>query len=260
MRSGGFMLSTMVEFRFEKIRMCWRIGEISLLLGCGSLHAMEIRDYQASRHDRFVDFLSTPSWNDNAWFSSRKFTGVGWMPAEPSRQFALISPKHVVFATHYVPPNGTVIRFLNASGITVDRTVAGATAILNNSGVATDLSLLTLSSPLEAADEVEPLPYLNQQNDGAYRGAILNVFGWDGKVGRGVVSSIQNYTEPGVGETRIMSFFYPKASGDQDDAYLVGGDSGSPTFAMAGEVPALVGVHTAAGETDTDRINVTSRT
>jgi len=250
------MVLTMVEFPFEKIRMRWQTGLISLLLGCGMLDAMEIREYQASRHDRFLDFPTAPSWNDNAWFTTRSFTGVGWMPGEVNRQFALVSPKHVVFATHYVPPNGTVIRFLNADGVTVDRTVAGATAVLNNSNEATDLSLLTLSSPIEASEGITPFPYLNLGNDAAYQGVILNVFGWFGKVGRGSVSSIQNYTEPGVGQTRIMSFLYPKAAGDQDDAYLVGGDSGSPTFAMAGNVPALVGTHTAAGETDSDRINV----
>jgi hypothetical protein len=245
-----------VEFPFEKIPAHWRMGLIGLLLGCGALHAMEIRGYQASRHDRFLDFLTTPSWNDNAWFGSRDFTGVGWMPSEPNRQFALVSPKHVVFATHYVPPNGTVIRFLNASGITVDRTVAGAANVLNGSGVATDLSLITLSSPIESSDGIVPFPYLNLETDAAYQGVILNVFGWYGKVGRGSVASIEDYSEPGVGETRIVSFLYPKASGNQDDGYLVVGDSGSPTFAMAGDVPALVGTHTAAGETDSDRINV----
>jgi len=250
------MVFTVVEIPFEKIRKCWRGVLFGLLLGGGTLHAMEIRGYQSSRHDRFLDFLTNPSWNDSAWFASRSYTGVGWMPSEPNRQFALVSPKHVVFATHYVPPNGTVIRFLSASGVTVDRTVAGAVTVLNNSGESTDLSLLTLSSPIEASEGITPFPYLNLQNDGAYQGTILNVFGWYGRVGRGVVSSIQNYSEPGVSETRIMSFLYPKASGDQDDGYLVGGDSGSPTFAMAGNVPALVGTHTAAGETDTDRINV----
>ena len=253
MRSGGFMVSTSVEVPFENIRMIWRVG--LLLIGCPMLQAMEIRNYQASRHDRFLDFPAAPSWNDGAWFASRSYTGVGWMPGEVNRQFALVSPKHVVFATHYVPPNGTVIRFLNADGITVDRTVASATPVLNNSNEATDLTLITLSSSIEASERITPFPYLNLGNDSSYQGVILNVFGWFGKVGRGTVSSIQNYTEPGVSQTRIMSFLYPKASGDQDDAYLVGGDSGSPTFAMVGDVPALVGTHTAVGETDTDRIN-----
>jgi len=246
----------MVKVPFEKIRTRWQEGLIGLLLGCGILQAMEIRNYQASRHDRFLNFPTAPSWNDSAWFASRSYTGVGWVPGEEHRQFALISPKHVVFATHYVPANGTVIRFLNADGVTVDRTVASATAVLNNSNEQTDLSLLTLSSPIEASEGITPFPYLNLGNDSSYQGAILDVFGWYGKVGRGTVASIQNYAEPGVSQTRIMSFLYPKASGNQDDAYLVVGDSGSPTFAMAGNVPALVGVHTAAGETDTDRINV----
>ena len=256
--SGGFMVSTFVGSTLRSIHGTWNAAAICLALGGGTLHSMEIRDYQPARHDRFVGFPSSPSWNDSAWFGPRKFTGVGWIPTESHRQFALVSRKHLVGATHYVPANGTVIRFLNASGVTVDRTVASATAILNNSNEATDLSLITLSEPVEESDEITPFPYLNQENDGAYQGTLLNVFGWYGKVARGVASSIQNYSEPGLGQTRIMSFLYPKAAGDQDDGYLVVGDSGSPTFAMAGEVPALTGVHTAAGETETDRINVDS--
>lgn len=213
--------------------------------------AVEIRTYVASRHDRFTGFPDAPAWNDSAYFESRKFTGVGWVVGEsPARQFALVTPRHAVFANHYLPANGTVIRFLNANGVTVDRTVANSTTVLSTAGAATDLALITLSSALTSGDGVTPFAYLNLASDNAYRNTVLTIFGWHAKAGRGTISAIENFSEPGIGETRAMRFNFRKSSGNADDAHVVLYDSGSPTFAMAGEVPALVGVHLAAGESD----------
>ncbi len=235
------------------------VAAVYFSLAVVSASAIEIRGYSAARHDRFVGFPDAPVWNDGAYFSSRKFTGVGWIPGEAtSRQFALVTPKHAVFATHYLPGNGTVIRFLNADGVTVDRTIASSAQVMNADGLATDLSLITLSSPLSAADGVAHFPYLNLANDNAYRGTVLTVFGWHAKAGRSVLSAIDEFEEPGVNKTQVMQFQYRKLSGNGDDGHVVLGDSGSPSFAMAGDVPALVGTHLAAGENSTHYVNYDS--
>ncbi len=228
------------------------LSALALLSVAGWSHALEIRTYGAARHDRFTgDISSAPAFNDSAWYGSRNFSGVGWIPGEASRQFALVSPQHVVFARHFYPGESTIIRFLNADGDFVDRTVTGTEFILNDASLPTDLCLMELSAPITAAEKVPHFPYLNLASDSAYTGTSLTVFGWTMKAGRGSIQSFQNSTSTAINTTRLMVFRYRKSTGNQDDAYVVGGDSGSPTFASAGGNPAIVGIHSLAGENTT---------
>lgn len=212
--------------------------------------AIQIRSYSAERHDRFTGFPDAPAWNDAAWFGSRSFSGVGWAPADHDnkRQFALVSPLHIVCATHYQPGLGTFIRFLNSDGVAVNRSVTSLMPVKNDLGQNTDLTLATLSSPLLSSDKVAHLAYLNLADESAYLGTSLTVFGWQAKAGTGMISGFDDLVEPSINKTRMMEFEYLMQSGDQDDSYLESGDSGSPTLAMAGGTPALVGLHTAVNE------------
>lgn len=224
---------------------------LALLLGAHA-GAVEIRSYSAERHDRFTGYPSAPAFNDSAYYGSRKFTGVAWIPGEGnSRQFALVSPQHLVFALHYAPGAGTTLRFLNSDGVTVDRTVASVITIPNSSSQPVDLCIVRLSAPLLAADGVSHFPYLNLSSDAAYLNTMLTIFGWEMKAGRGSISSIEDSNISGINQTRVMRFQYSNIAGNQDDARVVGGDSGSPSFATANGNPAIVGIHTAAGEIKT---------
>jgi len=228
------------------------LSALALLCVAEKSHGLEIRTYSATRHDRFTgDVATAPAFNDSAWYGSRSFSGVGWIPGEFSRQFALVSPKHVVFARHYYPGDGATIRFLNTDGDPVDRTVAGTEFILNDASLPTDLCLIELSSPITATEKVPHFPYLNLASESAYTGTSLTVFGWTLKAGRGSIQSFQNSASTDINTTRLMAFRFRKTTGNQDDAYVVGGDSGSPTFATAGGNPAIVGIHSLAGETTT---------
>ncbi len=230
-------------------RLAIRLAGV-LCLGAAFCQALEIRSYSAARHDRFTGFPEAPAFNDAAWYGSRKFSGVGWVPGEAnSRQFALVSPQHVVFALHFAPANGTVIRFLNTDGLAVDRAVIATELILNGSSQAVDLCLVKLSSPITGAEKVPHFPYLNLGSESAYSGTILTVFGWDMKAGRSSLYAIENSNVVGINPTRVMRFRYAKLIGNQDDGYVVLGDSGSPSFGMAGGNPAILGVHSGAGET-----------
>lgn len=232
----------------------------SLLLACLLLPCMahqgwgiELRAYEAARHDRFTGYPVAPVWNDAAWFGSRGYSGIGWAPADESfqRQFALITPLHLVGATHFQPNLGSTIRFLNASGRTVDRTVAGLTPISNELDQASDLTVITLSSPLLTADQVAHFPYLNLADEADYLDTELVVFGWHAKAGRGRLAGFEDIAEPPLNRTRMMRFDYwnaPDSPGDPDDCYLEGGDSGSPSFAVVGGHPALVGIHSTIDE------------
>jgi hypothetical protein len=229
---------------------------ITLLAGCllpgvgQPGWAIQIRGYSPERHDRFTGYPAAPVWNDAAWFDSRGFTGVGWAPADTpyQRQFALISPRHLVCATHFSPKPGVVIRFLNRSGTTVERTVAGLVPIQNDLQEATDLTVVTLSSPLLPADQVAHFPYLNLAAEADYLDTALVVFGWHVRAGRGRLAGFDDVVAKDLNKTRVMRFDYWKAAGDPDDSDLEIGDSGSPSFAVAGGRPALVGIHTTVDE------------
>ncbi len=238
---------------------CFGIGWAAglLALGCAPCLAMEIREYQPERHDRFTGAPAGHAWNETAWFDSRQYSGVGWAATEPVvRQFALVSPVHVVCAAHFLPAIGSTIRFLGQAGNTVERTVAASEVVVNGDVGNTDLALATLSAPISATEGVTPFPYLNLPEEADYQGSALVVFGKTLRAGRGTVSSFGNFSQGSIGKTRVMRFSYRKDSGFPDDGYLVTGDSGSPTFALVGESPALLGIHTAVEETALMRVNL----
>ncbi len=219
--------------------------------------AMQHRNYVAARHDRFTGFPATPAWNATAWYPSHQFSGVAWARDDVPycRQFALVSPLHLVCATHYQPLPGTVMRFLNSDGVTVERSVTHLTPIPNTSNQNTDLTLVTLSGPLLAADKVTFFPYLNLGVESAYIGTPLTVFGWQTKAGTGVLAMFDDYVVNDLPNTRLLRFDYLIASGSQDDVYLEIGDSGSPSFAMVGGTPALLGTHITIDANATTRFN-----
>ena len=210
--------------------------------------AIEVRTYSAARHDRFTGFPENPAWNDAAYYGSRKFTGIGWIPGETNgRQFALVSPTHLLFALHYGVGAGTSIRFLNSAGAVVNRTSTGYQLVESAPGQNTDLYLLVLDAPLAQADGVSLFPYLNLASEAAYTGKELTVFGWSVRAGRATLNLIED-AEIAGNATRVMRFSSPKTGTNPDDAHMVIGDSGSPSFAIVGGNPAILGVHSANGE------------
>jgi hypothetical protein len=223
----------------------WLLPGIALVIPAG---AVEIRGYSAARHDRFSGWPAAPVWNEMAWYDSRQFAGVAWSLPAPSnrRQMAMISPRHLVCASHVRPGIGTVVRFLALNGTVLERTVTAFDFVPNGVGGNSDVVVVTLSESLPEASGVKAFPYLNLGSEAAYVGTSLLVFGWDTKVGRGVISGFSTLNAPPqIASTRVCEYNYVYLFGGQDDAKLVGGDSGNPSFAMAGGRPVLVGVHSA---------------
>jgi hypothetical protein len=215
--------------------------------------AAEIRDYQPQRHDRFADFPSEPAWNDDAWIEGKAYAGVGWWQDDPRYQYAMVTPQHFVCATHARPPGGSTIRFLHPDGQLIERQTTSYAMVRNEDGQPTDLTVVTLSAPLPS--EFGFFPYLNLPTESAYLGLELTVFGFHAKTGRGIFHDLHDGTIAGLGETRLFEFRYQISSGGGDDVFLQAGDSGSPSFAMAGGRPALIGIHGAIGEADDFRLN-----
>lgn len=207
--------------------------------------ALEIRSYSPARHDRFVTGTAP---NPDAYYNASLYTGVGY--ADGNGQFVLVGQEHVLFANHYAPPTNNTfpIRFRNMSGELFTRNVISSTQVPNGSGGIADVIILKLASPLPAETGITPLPYLNLATEALYNNMVITMFGNTRRAGRGVISGFSDFSQssPKIDATRTYSTYY-FPTGDPDDAYAVGGDSGSPSFALANNRPALVGLHLAAG-------------
>src|SRR5688572_2171409 len=122
--------------------------------------ALEIRSYASSRHDRFTGFPASPVLNPSSWFTGSLYTGVGWSVSDTRRQFALVSPRHFVLASHWGISPGEQIRFLGPDGQTHTFTVASTTQITTGTGT-TDLTLGRLTEIVPLSTGVGPFAYLN---------------------------------------------------------------------------------------------------
>ncbi len=225
-------------------------GWLVAVTGAG---AVQIRGYDAARHDRFTGFPAAPVENAGFLHVAARFRGVGWWAGGVNRQLALVSPRHFVCATHYMPTVGSKVRFAGAGGGVVEGTVAEVAGVPGDGGGgASDLALGRLAEGVDGGTGIVPFAWLNLGAEDAYRDASLMVFGWPARAGVGTLAGFADLSEPGMNTTRAFRFDYREAAGGPDDAMLETGDSGSPTFVMAGGEPALVGVHSSVateGET-----------
>lgn len=203
-----------------------------------------VRGYNAADHDRFTGFKASPVLNPGFLYDTSLFTGVCWHTAGgDGRQFTMITPRHFVCATHYKPSPGETVGFLDSTGTVITRTVASLAVITHPSTGTCDLTIGTLSVPVPST--VARYPYLNLANEAAYIGQEITVLGYYAKGARGSVAGFDDI--PGgvfFDESRLFRFDYNTASGGANDCRFETGDSGSPSFAMVGGQPALVGVHT----------------
>ena len=203
--------------------------------------ALDIRDYEPIRHDRFIGFPSAPTLNPDAWFDASAYTGVGWSVSDPRRQFVLVSPQHFLFAAHWGLQPGEIIRFLAPDGTLHDSVVESTTQVtVDGNGV--DLMLGRLSEPVAVETGIKPLPYLHFQDSTFYSGIALQVFGENAQVGAGSLRGYNNL-DAGTGMTWMSYFARMASETGQDDCNFTVGDSGSPTFSLWNGKPALVGTH-----------------
>lgn len=217
--------------------------------------ALEIRDASRAPTPRLVDFPGAPIHEQtprpNPDFSppADLFLGIGW-PAHPTdwtRQMALISPLHFVYATHYRLGPDWRIAFLGKDGRQHVRHIQSQVPIINKQGQTTDLLLCTLTAALPAESGVHPFSVLGLADEAACRGKEMLVCGTLVSAGKMKIDGFTTLTnDPGFDTTRFAYFDYHKASGKPGDCNYQGGDSGSPAFIMVGGRPVLVG--TASGQ------------
>ncbi|MCP5545283.1 MAG: trypsin-like serine protease [Akkermansiaceae bacterium] len=224
-----------------------------------ALQGFQIRSYDPTDHDRFTGTIGAPMKNPNQLFANLDLTGVGWRQGVGDIECALVSRQHVVFATHFAGElqNKTIV-FLNTSNQLVTKSAPTKVTIMDGAD-ATDLTILTLSSPIDADAGVEPLPYLDLQNFNQYKNKTIGIVGQGPLqnqiqvIGRDIIDAIEpapitvNSGTIGNLTTKYSRFSYVVDSGTADEGYYEVGDSGSPSFVETNGRAALVGVHSFYG-------------
>lgn len=215
----------------------------ALLMMVGFSQALEIRSYSPSRHDRFVTTEGVTTVNPDAYYDSSLYTAVGFSDVGAGRQYVLVTPEHVLFAKHFTGGHTSQMSFINASGQTITRTPVSTIEVPNGSGGIADVIILKLDAPISDELGITPLPYLNLATEALYNNTVITMFGNSRRAGRGVITGFGDYSDDNIDSTRYYTSTYFNFRGNQDDAYVVVGDSGSPSFATVNGSPALVGVH-----------------
>jgi hypothetical protein len=182
---------------------------------------------------------------DFTTFDATKLLAIGW-PEDHNdwtRQLALISPRHIIYATHYTLNPSWLINFLGSDGQQHTAGIESQVPIVNNLGQNTDLMLVTLSTPVNVAG-VTPFKVLNLANEAAYIHKPLLVCG---SFVLASTTELQGFTtltgDPGFDTTRFLYFDYDRnaTSDTLHRCNVRPGDSGGPVFVMENGEPAIVG-------------------
>jgi hypothetical protein len=240
-----------------------------LLAPAGPAHAGVIYGYDPASqtshdtYDRFsAGFPNQPIPNASPLFvgAGVDLTGVGWHPDDPRFAVTMISPQHFVTAAHVGA--GSTVNFANAAGqvhsYTVQSSVAIPTTFTNAQGqqqtLPSDLLLGTLSAPIPAADGIRYFGVLGV-NETQATGLPILAHGQNPSyvtpsnptvnphLGRNTIDTVglTSFNNFATEATRVMT--YDWTPGNPGEFYLIGGDSGGPSFVRVGNDFALVGVH-----------------
>lgn len=258
----------------RSLQLCLRFpAALAGMLTCCALlvtsaalsHAMVVRVFSATEHQRFDPFPANAEINTSSIFSTADLTGIGFRSdAYPTYQCALVGRQHVVFATHFRNRlNGASVTFINATNQAVTRTCVAET-IIYDGGSPSDLVVFRLNAPIDADSGITPLPYydvvpiLNTDLGvtGRYNASFNQQSDRFPLLGKATADTTDfNLTLTGLQvdgqdiQTRVYRFDYvdsiPGPFEDDSDCYLEAGDSGSPSFVQVGGTAALIGVHSA---------------
>lgn len=207
---------------------------VALISSAGAIQFRDNSNGGRSDNRRFVGSLGSPATltaDDSFLLAGFDTTGVGWYVQDTRRQFAMISPQHFVCATHFRPAATGQVRFLGSDGVVYTHEIERV-EIVRDSGGSTDLSVGTLEVPVDTS-VIQPFAYADLPTEQSYVGAG-SVFGRTTQAGETTFLGLSNLTDPELADsfnnTRYLILSYNSSSGSPNDAFLEGGDSGSPSF------------------------------
>ena len=220
--------------------------------------ALIVSEYNASIHKRLLNFPKlvyqvTPSPNPGFIADASLFRAIGWpeSPSDWTRQMALVSPRHMIYATHYTLTPSWQIIFVGNDGNQHLHGIESQHPVINTLGQQTDLMIVTLSTPVDTSLGIDPFPVLNLPTESDYTGKPVLVCGSFVDSGTGTIGGLINLTnDPGFDTTRFIYFDYDRNATNQNPnaCRFWYGDSGAPSFVMENGRPAILG--TASGFDD----------
>jgi hypothetical protein len=228
---------------------------VAALLGASPAAAIDINGYTPARHDRFSSgYPTAPVANTSAEFigGGYDWSGVGWYYTNDNKSFALLGPQHFVYANHFAPGLGGIVRFTPVDGEVVGFGVASLSGPLPDAPSGGDLAIATLSAPIPDNIAVHPYSILFLgYSPSAYVGLDLLQYGFDSppnpststRIGWNEIDSV--YEDAAVPGMYYFEFKYDDTTPDR--THLIQGDSGSPSFVTTGQPGEmyLVGIHNA---------------
>jgi autotransporter-associated beta strand protein len=224
-------------------------GGIFGILFPALLPALDVTGYTPARHNRFASgYPTNPVANTDPSFigSGYDWSGIGWDANLASRSVAMLGPTFFLEAKHYALGAGVAVNFFPANAAPgsapISRTVQASSGGLGPSS-SSDLCIGTLSSPLTPSDHVAyyPILFLGYSTS-SYLNQNLLVYGFTSRIGTGTVNQVSEFTDTS-GYYFSLPFNYA-----QDSAAFQSGDSGSPSFFVAGGNIYLAGAHYAVDQ------------
>jgi hypothetical protein len=158
----------------------------------------------------------------------------------------MISPQYFITAYHWPANSRSTLTFYEGNttasgGHTYDVDTSFHFDATYN-GQPADVYVGRLTAPIPAADRIAFYPVLSLPSASDYVGMTIYNYGNPNLVGRNVISKVEPYAESG--ENGIGMFYnYDVPGVGPDETYLIGGDSGGPSFAVVGGKLALLGEH-----------------
>jgi hypothetical protein len=217
-----------------------------------------------ARYDRFMSGYPTapvPNISPSFIGSTYDLSGIGWEANNPTFSIAMVSPRHFIGAAHvgyaagsqlsfYDPVNNTVHSY------TIQTIRVPTTTFTNNMGqqqtLPSDVLLGTLSAPIPTTDHITYYPVASGASQ-SFVGAPMIVHGQNTNygvgnqthLGRNTVASVELASFDGnvpVNEATVVATYAYNPS-SPGNFYLIGGDSGGPSFTPIGSLLALFGGH-----------------
>lgn len=159
----------------------------------------------------------------------------------------LVSPRHVIFATHFMPMPGAVLRFITATNVVVERTLSSLTSLSQTEAYYPDLSIGKLDSDVPGtiafarvlpSDWASKLPSLN-----SYPVLCANT-DQEEHLHLRELSKLPSSTSP-----RALVNFRKPVGTLRGEFYedVVSGDSGNPAFLIINGQLVLLTVWTSGG-------------
>jgi hypothetical protein len=230
------------------------VPRLLFLIAVSTASALDIDGYDPALHDRFSSgYPTAPVPNTSASFigAAYDWSGVGWNSANPEQSFAMISDRYFVYAEHFAP--GPTISFLTSSHTVFTANVSSTLfqATSSTLGLPGDLAVGMLSEPLDASLGIASYPIFSLPSFSAYTGLEMLVYGHGAtngsspRIGTNIIDGIVPFDLFGTTAPDAEMIGFSDSGTPIGEAFLIAGDSGSPSFVAINGQLALVGTHTA---------------